>query len=444
MNLENILDPQSIAIIGASGEPKTVGMGLVNNLIDSQKKVYYINPFKEEVLGTKTFKNINDVKEKIDLAIIAVPAKVVLEVLNDCINKKVKGIIVISSGFGETGEKGKELEIQLKELADKAKIPLIGPNCLGIMNLNKDLNASFAPLTPKKGNIALVSQSGALIDALIDVSTKTNLGFSKIISYGNESQVDLLEFLEYLKKDKETKVILLYLEGVKDGKRFFEIAKDVSKEKPIIVLKSGKSKLGEKAISTHTGSLAGGYDVYRAVFKQTGLIEVDSIEELLDVGKALSFLNRPKKGIGIITNGGGLGVLAVDYCEKYGIEIKELSKETTEKLDKELEKVLIKRNPLDVLGDADSERYEIGIKSLLEQKDINTLVVIQAMQVMTDPDKNAKIVVELKKQFPLKTIICCFVGEGLVKNAVDYLEENNIPNYSDPKRAIKVIKDLCL
>jgi acyl-CoA synthetase (NDP forming) len=167
-----------------------------------------------------------------------------------------------------------------------------------------------------------------------------------------------------LKKDKETKVILLYLEGVKDGKRFFEIAKDVSKEKPIIVLKSGKSKLGEKAISTHTGSLAGGYDVYRAVFKQTGLIEVDSIEELLDVGKALSFLNRPKKGIGIITNGGGLGVLAVDYCEKYGIEIKELSKETTEKLDKELEKVLIKRNPLDVLGDADSERYEIGIKSL--------------------------------------------------------------------------------
>lgn len=442
MNLENIFDPKSIAIIGASEEPKTVGMGLVNNLINSQRKIYYINPFKQEVLGTKTFKNINDVKEKIDLAIIAVPAKVVLEVLNDCINKKVKGVIVISSGFGEAGDK--KTEEELKELADRAKIPLIGPNCLGIMNLNKGLNASFAPITPKKGNVALVSQSGALIDALIDISAGANLGFSKIISYGNESQVDLPEFLEYLKKDKETSVILLYLEGVKDGKRFFEVAKDVSKEKPIIVLKSGKSKLGEKAISTHTGSLSGGYDVYRAVFKQTGLIEVDSIEELLDVGKALSFLNRFKKGIGIITNGGGLGVLAVDYCEKYGIEIKELSKETIDKLDKNLDKVLIKRNPLDILGDADPERYEVGIKSLLEQKDINALIVIQAMQTMTDPEKNAKIIVELKKQFPSKPIICCFVGGGLVKKAVDYLEENNIPNYSDPKRAVKVIKDLYL
>lgn len=442
MNLENIFDPKSIAIIGASEEPKTVGMGLVNNLINSQRKIYYINPFKQEVLGTKTFKNINDVKEKIDLAIIAVPAKVVLEVLNDCINKKVKGVIVISSGFGEAGDK--KTEEELKELADRAKIPLIGPNCLGIMNLNKGLNASFAPITPKKGNVALVSQSGALIDALIDISAGANLGFSKIISYGNESQVDLPEFLEYLKKDKETSVILLYLEGVKDGKRFFEVVKDVSKEKPIIVLKSGKSKLGEKAISTHTGSLSGGYDVYRAVFKQTGLIEVDSIEELLDVGKALSFLNRFKKGIGIITNGGGLGVLAVDYCEKYGIEIKELSKETLDKLDKNLDKVLIKRNPLDILGDADPERYEVGIKSLLEQKDINALIVIQAMQTMTDPEKNAKIIVELKKQFPSKPIICCFVGGGLVKKAVDYLEENNIPNYSDPKRAVKVIKDLYL
>lgn len=444
MNLENIFDPQSIAIIGASEEPKTVGIGFVNNLLNSQRKLYYINPFKDKVFGTKTFKNINDVKEKIDLAIIAVPVNAVLEVFNDCINKRVKGIIVISSGFGETGEKGKELELRLKELADKAKIPLIGPNCLGIMNLNKGLNASFAPFTPKKGNIALVSQSGALIDALIDISSKINLGFSKIISYGNESQVDLPQFLEYLKKDKDTNVILLYLEGVKDGKRFFDVAKDVSKEKPIVVLKSGKSKAGEKAISTHTGSLAGGYDVYKAVFKQTGLIEVDSLEELLDIGKALSFLNRFKKGIGIITNGGGLGVLAVDYCEKYGVEIKDLSKETIEKLDKELEKVLIKRNPLDILGDADPKRYEIGIKSLLEQKDINGVVVIQAMQIMTDPEKNAKIVVELKKQFPSKPIICCFVGGELVEKAVNYLEENNIPNYPDPKRAVKVIRSLHL
>lgn len=442
MNLDNIFNAQSIAIIGASEEPKTVGAGLVNNLIKSKKNIYCVNPFKEIVFGMNTFKNINEIKEKIDLAIIAIPARIVLEAIEDCIKKKVKGIIIISSGFGETGEQGKELERKIKELVDKANIPLIGPNCLGFIDLEKDFNASFAPITPKKGNIALLSQSGALIDALIDKSAEDNLGFSKIISYGNEIQVDLSQILLYLKKDKNTDVILLYLEGVKNGKEFFNVIKEVNKEKPIVVLKSGKSKLSEKAIATHTGSLAGGYEVYKAIFKQAGLIEVETIEELLDTGKAFSFQKRFKNGIGIITNGGGLGVLSVDYCEKLGVEIKELSKETIEKLDKELEKVLIKRNPLDVLGDASPERYEVGIRNLLEQKDINAVLVIQTMQIMTDAEKNAKIIVELQNKYSSKPIICCFVGNALIKKAVNYLEENNIPNYSDPKRAIRAIKDL--
>ena len=442
MNLDNIFNPQSIAIIGASEEPKTVGAGLVSNLLQSKRILYYINPFKSSVFGVDTFKNINDIKEKIDLAIIAIPVNFVLQAIEDCIKKKVKGIIVVSSGFGETGEQGKELERKIKELVDKANIPLIGPNCLGIINLNKGLNASFAPITPKQGNVALLSQSGALIDALIDKSAEDNSGFSKIISYGNEAQIDLSQMLSYLKKDKDTDVILLYLEGVKNGKEFFETIKEVNKEKPIVVLKSGKSKLSEKAIATHTGSLAGGYDVYKAIFKQTGLIEVDTIEELLDVSKALSFHKKIRNGIGIVTNGGGLGVLAVDYCEKLGVEIKELNKETIEKLDKELEKVLIKRNPLDILGDASPERYEIGIRNLLEEKDINGVVVIQAMQIMTDAEKNAKIIVELQNKFPLKPIICCFVGNVLIKKASNYLEENKIPNYSDPKRAIRAMKSL--
>ncbi len=444
MNLENIFNPQSIAIIGASEEPKTVGAGLVKNLLNSGKSIYCVNPFKDKVFGMNAFDKISNIKEKVDLAIIAVPAKLVLEIVEDCAKKKVKGIIIVSSGFGETGEQGKEIEERIKEIVDKANIPLIGPNCLGIINLNKGLNASFAPITPQKGNIALLSQSGALVDALIDKSTEDDLGFSKIVSYGNEAQIGLSQMLLYLKKDKDTDVILLYLEGIKNGKEFFSVAKEVAKEKPIVVLKSGKSKSGERAISTHTGSLAGGYEVYKAVFKQTGLIEVDSIEELLDTGKALAFQKRFKNGIGIITNGGGLGVLAADYCESLGVEIKELSKETIEKLDKELEKVLIKRNPLDILGDASPERYEVAIRNVLEQKDINAIVVIQAMQIMTEAEKNAKIIVELKNKFPSKIIICCFVGNVLIKKAVDYLEENKIPNYSDPKRAIRVIKSLII
>lgn len=446
MNLDKIFNPASIAVIGASEEEKTVGAGLVKNLMQSRRKIYCVNPFREKVFQMDCFKKITDIKEKIDLAIVAVPAKVVLEVVEECCQKKVRGIIVVSSGFRESGEEGRQREDKLIELVEKAGIPLIGPNCLGIINLNSGLNASFAPLTPQKGDIAFLSQSGSLANALIDRSVDFNLGFSKIVSYGNEAQVDLTQLLSYLKDDKETKVILLYLEGVKKGREFFETAREVSKIKPIVVLKAGRSKMGGRAVSTHTGSMVGDYETYQAVFKQAGLVEVDSLEELLDVGKALSFEKKCRNGIGIVTNGGGLGVLAVDFCEKLGVEVSELKKETIDKLekDKRMEKVSIKRNPLDIMGDALSERYEAAIRVLLEEKEINGLLVIQSVQIMTEPLKNAKIITELEKEFPLKPVICCFVGGPLIKEAVGYLEENKIPNYPDPKRAVKAIKSLII
>jgi acetyltransferase len=444
MNLNNIFNPKNIAIIGASEDLKTVGSGLVNNLLESKRKIYCVNPFKDKIFGMNTYKSILDIGERIDLAVIAIPAKFVLGVVKECAKKKVKGLIIISSGFGETGLEGKEIEEEIKNITDKAKIPLIGPNCLGIINLSNSLNASFAPIVPKKGNIALLSQSGAIIDAIIDKSANSNLGFSKIISYGNEAGVDLSELLLFLKKDKETKVILLYLEGVKNGKEFLKTAKEVSKYKPIIVLKSGRSKTGEKAAATHTGSLTGEYETYKAVFKQAKMIEADTIEELLDIGKVFSFENSCKNGIGIVTNGGGLGVLSVDYCEDLGIEIKELNKKTIDNLNKEesLEKIYIKRNPLDILGDASFEKYESAIRCVLGDNNINVLLVLQGMQIMTDAEKNAKIIVELKKKFPFKPIVCCFVGDVLIEKAVNYLEENKIPNYTDPKRALKAIKGL--
>ncbi|MDD5696615.1 MAG: CoA-binding protein, partial [Candidatus Pacebacteria bacterium] len=354
MNLEKIFNPDSVAVIGASEEEKTVGAGLVKNLLQSQKKIFCVNPFREKVFQMECFKKITDIKEKIDLAVIAVPASAVLGVAEECCRKKVGGIIVVSSGFQESGEEGKQRENKLIELVEKAGIPLIGPNCLGILNLNNNFNASFSPLSPKKGNIAFLSQSGSLANALIDKSIDFNVGFSKIVSYGNEAQVDLTRLLSYLKDDKETEVILLYLEGVKKGREFFETAQEVSQRKPIVVLKAGRSKMGEKAVSTHTGSLVGNYETYQAVFKQAGLIEADSLEELLDAGKALSFSEKCRNGIGIVTNGGGLGVLAVDFCEKSGVEVSELKKETVEKMEKDeaMKKVLIKRNPLDIMGDA--------------------------------------------------------------------------------------------
>jgi len=442
--MKNIFNPKSIALIGASGENNTVGFGLADNLLKGKKKrkIFLINPFQKEILGEECFEKISDIKDKIDLAIIAVPQKIVKDVVLECCLKKVGAIIIVSSGFKESGN-GKEEE-EIKTIVNKYKIPLLGPNCLGIINPSIDLNASFAPLTPKKGNIAFLSQSGALLDSVLGMSENEDIGFSKIVSYGNEADLGLTDFISYLKDDIETKVIAIYFEGLKDGRKFMEVAKEVVKTKPIIAIKSGRSDMGKVAATTHTGTLAGDYEVYRAAMKQCGVVLVDTLEELFDSAKALAFLPKMENGIGIVTNGGGLGVLTVDYCSEAGIDVPELSKITVSSLEKNksMGKVLVKRNPLDLIGDALSDKYEAGMEAMLKQKDINGLIVISTPQIMTEHEKNAKIVTEMKKKYPLKPVVCCFLGGPLVSSAVKMLEEKDIPNYPDVKRAVKSIKSL--
>lgn len=439
--MKKIFNPKSIALIGASDELGTVGLGLAENLLEGKelRKIYFVNPKRKEVLGIKCFDSILDIKEKIDLVIIAVPSKIVKNIVFDCCEKKVGSIIVISSGFKEAGKIKEEEEI--RDIARKYKIPLIGPNCLGIINPSINLNASFAPITPKKGNIAFLSQSGALLDSVVD---KNKLGFSKVISYGNEADMDLNDFIEYLKTDIETKVISIYFEGIKDGRRFMRVAKEVSKIKPIVAIKSGRSDKGKEAVGTHTGTLAGDYSVYQTAMKQSGVILVDTLEELFDVSLSLSSLPKCENGIGIVTNGGGLGVLAVDYCSEMGIEIPSLSKTTISSLEKNkvMEKVINKNNPLDVLGDALSDRYAIAIEGLLKQDNINGLIVISTPQLMTEHEKNAKIITELRNKYPLKPIICCFLGGQSVNSAIEYLELSGIPNYAGVKRAVRSINSL--
>lgn len=442
--MKKIFNPKSIALIGASDEKNTVGFGLASNLLQGKglRKIFLVNPFKKEIMGEKCFESVSNIKENIDLAIIAVPGKIVKNIVKECCDKKVGAMIIVSSGFKESGN-GKEEE-EIREMAKKAKVPLIGPNCLGIINPSIDLNASFAPLTPKAGNIAFLSQSGALLDSVLGMSENEDMGFSKVVSYGNEADLGLIDFLSYLRDDVETKVIAVYFEGLKDGRKFMEVAKEVSKIKPIVMIKSGRSDKGREAAATHTGTLAGDYETYRAAMKQCGVILVDTLEELFDSAKAQAFLPRIENGIGIVTNGGGLGVLAVDYCAEAGVEVRELSKTTLSLLEKNksMAKVPVKRDPLDLIGDALSDRYEAGIDILLRQKDINGLIVISTPQIMTEHEKNAKIVIEMKKKYPLKPIICCFLGGPLVCQAVKILEDNDIPNYPDVKRAVKSIKSL--
>lgn len=444
--LDRMFNPKNIAVIGASNQINSVGWGLMENILKSAKKrkIFAINPYKKEILGIKCISSIGSVLEPIDLAIIAVPAKIVPNIVKECCEKKVGGIIIISAGFAEKDREGKELQDKVAKIVKKANVPLLGPNCLGIIRPSVDLNASFAPGLPKKGEIAFVSQSGALIDSVIDRNLLEYYGFSTIISYGNEADLDLNDFLKFLKNDKETKVIVLYLEGIKDGRKFINTAKEVSKVKPILVLKAGKTKAGQRAALTHTASLSGSAEIYSAAFKQAGIIELDSVEELFNVSKALAWQPKCKNGIGIITNGGGCGVLATDYCDKSKINLPRLSRDTIQKLDKPnlMHPAYSKRNPLDIVGDALSSRYKAGIEALLEQKNIYGLLVIQTLQIMTEVEENAKIIKELKRKYPKKPIICCFMGGKYTNQGIEILEKNHIPNYLEPQRAVLAIRSL--
>ncbi|MCX6738023.1 MAG: CoA-binding protein, partial [Candidatus Parcubacteria bacterium] len=355
MKLDYLFNPKTIAVIGATDRVGSVGRGLVKNLLNkSKRKILLVNPNRKLVFGIKTLPSVLVIREKIDLAIIAVPTQVVLKIINECIQKRVKSVIIISSGFAETGQKGAILQNQIKQALNRENTAFVGPNCLGVLRPCIGLNASFAPMSPNKGNIALISQSGAIVDAIIDASTDKSWGFSMIASYGNEAGLSLIDFLKWARDDSKTKVIALYLEGLKNGRQFFETAKEVSTKKPIIILKGGKNPSSQKAVSSHTGALAGEAKIYSVAFKQAGLIEVSSIQELLDVSKALSWQPKCKNGIGIITNGGGAGILAADYCYQLGIKLPKPNQATLKKIEnsKLMHPSYSKSNPLDIVGDA--------------------------------------------------------------------------------------------
>ncbi len=451
--LDSIFRPRSIALIGASRKTESVGHGILVNLLKGavfksqfsrpfKGKVYLVNPKADKLLGKKCYPSVSAIKGSIDLAIIAVPARVVPGVMKECVAKGVKGAIIISAGFGEFGEEGKRLQKEIVSIARKGKIRIVGPNCLGVLRMENSMNASFAPTMPPMGGVAFVSQSGALADSVIDWAIDRRYGFSNIISYGNKADLDAEDFMEWLAEDKETKVITLYIEGVKDGRRFLNIAKNVTRKKPVIALKAGRGMAGTKAISSHTGSLAGSYKVYEAAFKQAGIIMADNVEELFDLAKALSEQPPCKKNsIAIVTNGGGCGVLAADYCEEFGVKLAEFRKSTIRKLEEsgKMHPAYSGRNPLDIVGDALPERYQVAVNTLLSENYIHGMIVLQTLQTMTDPVEDAKVVVAAQKKWPKKPIICVYMGGKFSKAGKNFLELHNIPDYNDPRKAARAM-----
>jgi acetyltransferase len=452
-NLDPVFNPRTVMLVGASRDPNSVGQGILRNLIRGSVfysefargfsgNIYPVNPNASEILGLKCYASIKDVKDDIDLAIIATPARTVPTIIKQCINKKVKGIIVISAGFAEIGKQGQKLQEEIKKSAEKANIPLIGPNCLGIVRPCNNLNASFAPTMPYAGKIAFVSQSGAIADSIIDWAVENRYGFSTLISYGNKAVLDVYDFIEWLEKDPETKAIAIYIEGVGDGRRFMEVARRVSKTKPIIALKAGRTKKGVAAIASHTGSLAGSYEVYKAAFKQSNVFLAETIEELFDLAKALAYQPPVKKNaVVIVTNGGGCGVLCADHCTKLGVNIIELKKSTIDRLDatKKMSPAYNRSNPLDIIGDAMPEQYAAAVNTLLGEDYIHGLIVIQTLQTMTNPEEDARIVIEAKKKYPEKAVICTYMGGKYSQRGIRLLESHSIPDYNDLSKSAKAM-----
>ncbi|MFH0819327.1 MAG: acetate--CoA ligase family protein [Patescibacteria group bacterium] len=441
-----IFKPKSIALIGASRDPNSLGHDILENVkkLGFTGKIYPVNLKAKKILGLTCYKSVLDIKDSVDLAIIMVPAQFVSQVIKECGRKKVPGAVIISAGFKETGDAGLVREKELQYLARKNNIKIIGPNCLGILNPHIKLNASFAEGMPKAGNVGLVSQSGAMAVAILDWAYQSGLGFSKIISIGNKAGLSEIELFKYLSSDLETKIIMMYLESITDGREFMKLADKVSNKKPIIVLKAGSSNAGSKAISSHTGSLAGSDQAIETAFWQSGVIRARSVEDLFDFAKAFSQLPLPRGNkVAIVTNAGGPGIMATDAVCNTNLELANLSPETKKILTVKLPKSASVNNPIDIIGDALTDRYEIALTQVLKDKNVDSVVLILTPQTMTQENETAELVVRLAKKNS-KPILPVFMGGEDVNSGRQILMKNNLPNFDFCERAIRALDKMLL
>ncbi|MCM8818440.1 MAG: acetate--CoA ligase family protein [Candidatus Omnitrophica bacterium] len=440
--MKYFFNPKSIALIGASTSPDKLGFKILQNIIEGgyKGKIYPVNPKGESILNLKCYKSISEIPDYVELSIIVIPSDFVIDSVEQCGKKGVKGLIVISAGFKETGEEGKKKEEKLKEIVKKYKMRLIGPNCLGVIDTKHKLNASFASEMPPEGKISFITQSGALGTAILDWSIKKNVGLSKFISFGNKADISEIDLIEELENDSDTNVILLYLEGINDGKKFIEIAKRVVMKKPIIVVKAGKTESGARSASSHTGSLAGSDIAFSAAMKQAGVIRANTIEELFDY--ALIFSYQPVlKGnkIGIITNAGGPSVMAVDMIEEKGLTLAKFSEKTINILKDFLPPASNINNPVDILGDAKADRYEKAIETVISDNNVDGIIVILTPQITTQIEETAQIIAKISKKFE-KPVVTCFMGGKRVEHGINILNESKIPNYFSPERCVISLK----
>ncbi|MGL5034253.1 MAG: bifunctional acetate--CoA ligase family protein/GNAT family N-acetyltransferase [Microcystaceae cyanobacterium] len=436
--------PKTVAVVGATDKLNSVGRTLVWNLVSNPfgGSIFPVNPKRSNVLGIPSYPSLKDIPVEIDLAIIATPAPTIPAIIQECVDIGVKGAIIISAGFREAGPVGQALEAQIKAIA-LGKMRIIGPNCLGIMNPYSGLNATFASKMAKPGNLGFISQSGALCTAVLDWSFPENVGFSAFMSIGSMLDVDWGDLIYYLGDDPNTKAIVLYMESVGDAHSFLSAAREVALTKPIVVIKAGQTDIAAKAATSHTGALAGSQKVLNAAFRRCGVLQVDLISELFDLAEVFAKQSRHPEGpkLSIITNAGGPGVLATDALINTGGELAELSPETIARLNEVLPVHWSHSNPVDILGDADPERYAQALDIVLQDPNTDGLLVILTPQAMTDPTATAKRLIALTLDTH-KPIIASWMGGDEVTEGEQILNQNQIPTYRYPDAAAHLFNSM--
>jgi acetyltransferase len=436
--LDKIFKPQTVAAIGGSDKPGTVGYALMKNLLESgfKGKVYPVNPGHSTIHGIKSYSSVKKIPEQVDLAVIAAPAKFVLNIVEECGEAGVGGLIIISAGFKEAGKEGKEMYTKIAKTARKFNMRIIGPNCLGVISPLEGLNATFASRMALPGNIAFVSQSGALCTAILDWSVSQSVGFSHFVSIGEMVDVGFHDLIDYFGADPNTACILIYMETLDEPRKFMSAARAFSRNKPIIVLKAGQSAEGAKATLSHTGSLAGNDNAFTAAFRRTGVIRVDTVSQLFHVAHALATQPQPKGNrLAIVTNAGGPAVLATDFLIKSGGRLARLSDETMKALNEILPAAWSHGMPVDVLGDTSPENYGEALRLVLEDENVDGALVITATQAVISPTRIAEEVVKVSKNNS-KTLLACWMGEADVAEGREVLEAGNIPNYRYPESPV--------
>lgn len=439
--LSSIFEPASIAVVGASNnETKWGGMILKNICSGYKGAVYPVNPNEKEVQGLTSYPSVLDIPGDVEMAITAIPVQLVLQVVENCGKKGVKGLVVLTAGFSETGKSGGELEKQLVSLVRKYGMRMIGPNTLGIVNEPFNLNASVIGKLPRHGQISFITQSGTLGLAIADWTIDMGIGLCKIISTGNKADTDDVDLIKYLDNDPSTGVIAMYIEGIMRGRLFLETARRI--KKPIIALKTGRSKRGQKAVFSHTGSIAGSDEIYSAAFKQAGILRVDTIDEVFDA--ALAFTCQPLplgNNVAILSNGGGASIVAADECERQGMNIVDLTQETRDKIKAVIPEFASSSNPVDTAGTVSFKMYTEVIKALLRDPNVDALIVIYVHTQLSNSIPPAEAVVEIKLKCE-KPVIACWMGGAGTEQGVDILKSGCLPNYSVPERAVKALSAL--